>query len=90
MEMYIHIWNDNNKAYVLEHTPPSNLEAAVKEYWQQLLLMPYVHTVLINSRTKQSYTFDIRDYTKNPQQSKTTPEYEKQTGHELGLCPGRV
>ena len=95
-KQYIHTWKcKNGKAFIQEHDVAiGNIDAAIEEYYQQQSIsFRYSHTLVIDTETLACHMVNIEveiEFRKVLEEEDSKPEYESLTGHEMGVCAGRV
>lgn len=91
-KQYIHIWTDYDDDTVNTQESPlvESLKQAVTEYWQQYQPpFNYKHTLVFDTESKSCELINITDYM-DRETNRLKPEYEKLTGHEMGVRHGAI
>ena len=97
-ELYINIWLYDDKDLIVEHEPCMSLDEAIRDYEEFANSFKYSHTIMIDFEGGLKNTLEIawskkiniEDYKRALEQDSDAPEYERLTGHEMGVCLGRV
>ena len=87
---YIHIWTnyDDDTVNTAEGEPTVTLADAIDSYWQQWNApFEYKHTLALDHADGTFMVIDIRE---SMEKESDVPDYERVTGHEMGILHGRV
>lgn len=91
MKIYIHIWHDGKTGedFMHEQTFTTSIDEAIKQYDQENFGdFVYRRTLELETDTKDFKSINIEEII---EERKELPfQYERLTGHEMGVCPGRV
>jgi hypothetical protein len=92
--LYINMWESKDEAHhFYEHDAVYSIEDAIKDYhewdWTDDTYALTLKLDLVNGTFER---IDITDYIEEEDEDEDSvgEEYERLTGHEMGVCPGRV
>lgn len=96
--LFINIWTDKGKQFTTESELCLNKEMAIADYYENSNLLDYSHTIKLELENGLKATtelawvkeIDITEFISKPEEESYTSEYERLTGHEMGVCAGRV
>ena len=90
--MFIHVWKyTDGTDLLMEQTVATTIEGSIEQYYQEdALSFEYQYTLHIVTGSILDFTrkMDIRDFL--PKEKVGANDNERLTGHEMGICPGRV
>jgi len=88
--MYINIWHDlrNNEDVLFEQAVSKTVKEAFAQYREEdCISVVYCHTLKIDGDTVEKLYLGECD---EDEDEGPVFEYEKLTGHEMGVCSGRA
>lgn len=96
--LYINQWLEGGRDYHCEGQSCTTYEQAVADYHENRGNFTYYRTIIIdfegglttNPNIAWSQVINIDEILKQEAEQDNSPDYEQSTGHELGVCLGRV
>lgn len=95
-KQYIHVWEDDKLWIQEQELVLGSLENAISQYHQELGYSNYTHTIVMDleaktfSHTNIEQLIQEQEGEREEERKNQACAYERLTGHELGLCAGRV